>query len=46
MVVNFRVNHTPLVQTGGTREMQETGTPAKYSLDYSENILWNEGALF
>ena len=32
VVVNFRVNHTPLVLTGETREMQENGTPAKCSL--------------
>ncbi len=31
MVVNFRVDHTPLVLTGETREMQENGTPAKCS---------------
>ena len=31
MVVNFRVDHTPLVLTGETREMQENGTPAKRS---------------
>ena len=29
VVVNFRVDHTPLVLTGETREMQEQGTPAK-----------------
>ncbi len=36
MVVNFRVNHTPLVLTGETREMQENGTPAKCSLYISQ----------
>ena len=41
MVVNFRVNHAPLVLTGETREMQENGTPAKCSLCY---FLHKEGA--
>ena len=37
MVVNFRVNHAPLVLTRETREMQENGTPAKCSLCYCSN---------
>ena len=37
VVVNFRVNHTPLVLTGETREMQENGTPAKCSFCYFPN---------
>ena len=37
MVVNFRVNHAPLVLTGETREMQGNGTPAKCSLCYFPN---------
>ena len=28
----FRPDHTPMVLTGETREMQENGTPAKYPL--------------
>ena len=38
MVVNFRVNHTPLVLTGEIREMQENGTPARQSLFFVMNI--------
>jgi len=29
VVVNFRSDHTPMVLTGETREMQEKATPAK-----------------
>ena len=40
VVVNFRVNHAPMVLTGATREMQENGTPAKCSL-YVTTSFWS-----
>jgi hypothetical protein len=39
VVVNFRVDHTPLVRTGETREMQEPGTPAKCSFCFFTHSL-------
>ena len=35
MVVKFRGDHTPMVLTGATRDMQEKATPAGESLDFS-----------